>query len=114
MTPIERLSRMDELLNNSLVFGYREAAEFAELRKGIKITDFFRWMEHKKEQYRCSPDYLYKYLGATILDRDCRLNPALEAAIKGGYVTRYQQKKFGRYFTYVELTKKGRKLIEDK
>lgn len=110
MTATEKITKIEALLKVPMRT-YMEADEIEALREGLKISDFFRWLKEAKQESRTSPEHLYKILGGCTVTPDGRWHEGLEKAIRDGYVKSYSVKKYGRYINYIELTKKGEKLV---
>lgn len=110
MTGVEKLERIESILKKAGKFpglNWMEADEIKELRKDIKVSDWFIFSGEDET----SIEKFYKYMGVNVC-YDSRMNPKLEAAIEAGYVRRYQTRDYGRYFTWIKLTAKGKKLID--
>lgn len=113
MTAVEKIARIEQIQkSDQLMMPYWEADEITALREGLKVSDFFRWLHEVKKEVRTSPEHLYKILGGCTVTPDGRWHDGLEKAIKEGYVKSYSVKKYGRYFDYIELTKKGAALLK--
>jgi len=109
MTVNEKFSRLETLLKLRWPT-YWEADEIKELRQGLKVSDFFKWLHEVKDETRCSPDYLRSIMGTDT--QGWKGNTKLEAAIESGYVKRYSVRKYSRDIYYIELTRKGEALIK--
>lgn len=111
MTGVEKLCRIQSILTKSDLFRtYKDEEEIVELRKDIKVSDFFKWLSSSGDDM-CKEEKLLKLMGADDGNCTARWNTKLEAAIENGYVKRQTVKSYGRYTKWISLTSKGRKLI---
>lgn len=109
MTGIEKVARIvkiQESANNVFGIGYKEAEEIRELREGIKVSDWFKFINDDDS----SLEKFYKVFGFNTFAGG-RINQKLQEAVNGGYVKMYQVRNYGRYTDRIKLTAKGKKLI---
>ena len=110
MTGVEKIKRIDEILENAkkhLGLKYWEADEIQELRKGIKVSDLFIFLDADE----CSIDKFYKYFPDESPSREGRRNSKLDAAVSAGYVRYFDYSRYGRIHFRIKLTAKGKKLL---
>ena len=111
MTGMEKLDRIQELLNKGDLFRtYKDCEEIADLRKGLKVSDFFIWLASKGDE-SCMEKKLFRMMGTDAGNCTASWNTMLEEAINGGYVKRQTVRDHGKYSTWISLTRKGRKTI---
>lgn len=110
MTATEKLDRIKVLTDKAkTVFGmtWQEADEIEELRKGLKVSDWFLWIGETEGSLEC----FYKIMGFETRPLG-RWHQGLQDAINSGYVTTYDYKQHGRYHWMVKLTRTGKRLLK--
>lgn len=111
MTGTEKLKRITEIQDHakkSMGLKYWEADEIMELRKDLKVSDLFLFLNDDE----CSVDKFYRYFPDESQSREGRKNSKLDAAVAAGYVKYCDYTSHGRIHFMIRLTAKGRKLIE--
>ena len=109
MTGIEKIDRINKILESAGKFPgltYTDCEEIRELREGIKVSDWFKWLGDTESGL----EKFYKVFGFET-DAGGRYNKKLQDSVDGGYVKMYQVRQYGRYFNRIKLTAKGKKLI---
>ena len=108
MTGVEKLERIELIFKSAGQFGigWKEADEIIELRKGIKVSDWFKWIGEDDSGL----EKFYKYMGFDNTPGG-RWNQNLQDAISGGYVKMYDYRQYGKFFYRIKLTAKGKKLL---
>jgi hypothetical protein len=109
MTGVEKIKMISTILEKAGKFPgltCKDAEEIRELREGIKVSDWFKWLDEDES----SLEKFYKVFGFTATAGG-RMNKKLQEAVDGGYVKMYQVKQYGRYFDRIKLTAKGKKLL---
>lgn len=108
MTGVEKLGQIDEIMKSAGQFGlgWKEAEMIQELRKDIKVSDWFIW----SGEADTSLEKFYKMMGFDNHPLG-RINQKLNQAIDQGFVKMYDYKQHGRYFWRIKLTAKGKKLL---
>lgn len=108
MTGIEKIERILEIKKSARGIGltYKDADEITELRNGLKVSDWFRYLED--DDTGIEP--FYDVFGFTTT-YSAKTNKQLEKAIADGYVRMYQTKRYGMWITRIALTTKGKELM---
>lgn len=108
MKGFEKVARIEELTKVPMIT-FKEANEIAELRQGLKVSDFFYWLRNVKQEFRCSPDCFYKLMGSDT--KGFKSSARLQAAIEAGFVKSYSVRKYSMDIRYIELTRKGEQVM---